>query len=363
MSKLRFKQFKNNKTEFKQLKELVNYLQPNKYLVENDNYSDQFSTPVLTPNKSFLLGYTSQNNTFDKECVIIDDFTLDVKYVNFPFMLKSGAAKILISDKMDIYYLYYLLLTYPFIINGHSRHYISYVQELEFKIPSIEEQKKIGYFFKEIDELINLYQTKKELTELLLKAFIQKHINYSTGEEVLVSHVLKERKEYSTKSQYEHLSLTKKGVHGKSNQYNRDHITNNINEKKFKITKYNDIVYNPANLKFNVIARNNYGVGVFSPIYITLECLETIDPDYAEFLFTSSYFIKKARKYEQGTLYERIAVNVEDFLKVKIVLPTLEEQKEISSKLKEIRLLLHEYDNIIIFLKQKKSYYLNKIFC
>lgn len=128
------------------LKELVKYIQPSNYLVKSTNYSDEYDTPVLTPNKSFLLGYTNEKNTFNRDCIIIDDFTLDVKYVDFPFMLKSSASKILVSDQMDLYYLFYLLKTYPFVLNGHGRHYISYVQEIEFDIPSLEEQEKIGSF-------------------------------------------------------------------------------------------------------------------------------------------------------------------------------------------------------------------------
>ena len=140
------------------LKELVKYIQPSNYLVKSTNYSDEYDTPVLTPNKSFLLGYTNEKNTFNRDCIIIDDFTLDVKYVDFPFMLKSSASKILVSDQMDLYYLFYLLKTYPFVLNGHGRHYISYVQEIEFDFPSLEEQQKIGSFFKELDELIELHQ-------------------------------------------------------------------------------------------------------------------------------------------------------------------------------------------------------------
>ncbi len=128
------------------LKESVKYIQPTNYLVKNTNYSDEYDTPVLTPNKSFLSGYTNEENTFNRDCIIIDDFTLDVKYVDFPFMLKSSASKILVSDQMDLYYLFYLLKTYPFVLNGHARHYISYVQEIEFDIPSLEEQQKIGSF-------------------------------------------------------------------------------------------------------------------------------------------------------------------------------------------------------------------------
>ena len=52
---------------------------------------------VLTANKAFILGYTTENfGIYDKgPCIILDDFTLDCKYVDFKFKVKSSAIKIL----------------------------------------------------------------------------------------------------------------------------------------------------------------------------------------------------------------------------------------------------------------------------
>ena len=61
------------------------------------------------------------------------------------------------------------------------------------------------------------------------------------------------------------------------------------------------------------------------------------------------------RKYEEGTVYERMAVKPEDFLKFEIMLPTMEEQKAISKLLSlydwEIDLLKKDLDQE----KQKKK--------
>lgn len=62
------------------------YEQPTKYLVLDTDYTDDCSmTPVLTANKAFILGYTTENfGIYDKGlCIILDDFTLDCKYVDF----------------------------------------------------------------------------------------------------------------------------------------------------------------------------------------------------------------------------------------------------------------------------------------
>ena len=42
------------------LEDVLDYEQPQAYIVKTVDYSDDFQTPVLTPGKSFVLGYTSE---------------------------------------------------------------------------------------------------------------------------------------------------------------------------------------------------------------------------------------------------------------------------------------------------------------
>ena len=78
--------------------DVLSYEQPTKYIVSDTEYSDNKDlTPVLTANKAFVLGYTEEvEGIYDKgPCIIMDDFTLDSKIVDFPFKVKSSAIKIL----------------------------------------------------------------------------------------------------------------------------------------------------------------------------------------------------------------------------------------------------------------------------
>ena len=93
------------------------------------------------------------------KCIIFDDFTLDCKYVDFPFMVKSSAMKILApTTGVDIHFAYELLNATKIEILGHARHYISVVQPTEVRVPSSEEQQAIGSFFSSLDNLITLHQ-------------------------------------------------------------------------------------------------------------------------------------------------------------------------------------------------------------
>lgn len=47
----------------------------------------------------------------------------------------------------------------------------------------------------------------------------------------------------------------------------RDFLMKDKASKKFLHTEYNDIIYNPANLKYGAINRNKLGKGLLSPIY------------------------------------------------------------------------------------------------
>lgn len=176
---LRFKGF-TEKWKDKKLKDVLNYDRPDKYIVENENYSDRFKTPVLTANKGFILGYTNEEKGIynNLPVIIFDDFTTDNKYVDFNFKIKSSAIKILrlSSSEYDLKFIYERMQIFNFPKEEHKRYYISEYQYLKFKCPSIEEQNKISVFSRNIDkeifalenELLSFQKQKQGLMQQLL---------------------------------------------------------------------------------------------------------------------------------------------------------------------------------------------------
>ncbi len=58
---LRFPEFENEgEWELKSLEDALDYERPDKYIVSDTNYQNE-GTPVLTANKSFILGYTNED--------------------------------------------------------------------------------------------------------------------------------------------------------------------------------------------------------------------------------------------------------------------------------------------------------------
>ena len=178
--------------------------------------------------------------------------------------------------------------------------------------------------------------------------------------------ILVERSKLSTQNkEFPLVSFTvENGVTAKTDRYDREAlVTGDKSSKKYKITQFNDIVYNPANLKFGAISRNKYGNAVFSPIYVTLEVLSNqFNASFIEYIVTSKPFIDKALRYQQGTVYERQSVNVESFLLQVISVPTYDEQMKISSLLESIDNLITLHQRKLEHLQLQKKALLQQMF-
>lgn len=154
LSGTRYKSIVNAQTtdwDSVELGEILDYEQPTKYIVESTDYSDDYSTPVLTAGKTFILGHTNEKDgIFSKNLpvIIFDDFTTATKLVDFPFKVKSSAMKILHpKNNVNARYVYYMMQKINFSPVEHKRFWISEYSKFKIPLPPIEVQKQI------VDEL------------------------------------------------------------------------------------------------------------------------------------------------------------------------------------------------------------------
>ena len=252
---------------------------------------------------------------------------------------------------------------------GGTRTRLYYKNLCQYKasFPSLAEQEKIAGILGTQDKLIALKekriaekkQQKKYLMQQLLTG--KKRLPGFTDEWKIVKlkELLRERKTYSQKGlEYPHVTLSTEGIYAKTERYDREHLVKS-EDKEYKITHKGDICYNPANLKFGVICVNKFGSAIFSPIYVTFEVNQKANLEFLGNYMMRWDFINAVRKYEEGTVYERMAVKPEDLLNFKIHLPSIKEQQAIANILsqadKEIELLqkdLEEEKNKKKFLMQ-----------
>ena len=234
----------------------------------------------------------------------------------------------------------------------------SIIGNQKIKLPKAYEQEKIAKLFDILNNLLALYERKTRLLGKLRTFLTQRLFSNSSKVSLYfdnknwskhkISEFLTERNEKVVpNSSIPLVSFTvEKGVTPKSKRYNREFLVKDDN-KKYKITKKDDIVYNPANLKFGAIARNKFGNAAFSPIYVTF--ITKLNPAFTEFLVCRKDFINLALKYQEGTVYERMAVKSKDFLNLKIYLPNS------SRDINHISQILQSLDTLVSLNKNKVS--------
>ena len=163
------------------LEDLLNYVQPTNYIVDSTAYNDTYKTPVLTAGKTFILGYTNEENNIFTELpvIIFDDFTTATKYVNFKFKVKSSAMKILVptSDKVNVKYVYYYMQTIRYNVDTHKRYWISIFSKLNILIAPLPEQRaivaKIEELFSELDSGIDSLKKARKQLEVYRQAVLK----------------------------------------------------------------------------------------------------------------------------------------------------------------------------------------------
>ncbi len=218
--------------------------------------------------------------------------------------------------------------------------------------PNAFEQEAIGKFFYQLDRYITLHQRKLEHLKLKKKSLLQKlfpkegevypELRFpgftDPWEQRKLADILSRRKENRCiDSAYPRLAFAAgQGVIPLSERRtnNRDQLISDEKNKKYLVTYYNDIVYNPANLKYGAIDRNKYGQGVISPIYVTFT--SNICSGFVEHIVKSHEFKEKVLSFEEGTVTKRQAVNPDNLLKIDVVITSNSKEQEKISKLFEL---------------------------
>ena len=337
------------------LGDLLNYEQPTKYIVSSTQYKDTYKTPVLTAGKSFVLGYTNETNgVYDKgDCIIFDDFTTAIKYVDFTFKVKSSAMKILKNKNSDnnlkVIYESMCLLKYP--VSDHKRYWIAEYSELEIKLPCLDEQKQIAKFLSIIDKRIELLQAKydnlqKYKTGILQKIFTQQirfkqpnSKNYPDWKTKKLGDVFTFETATSKSKYIEYVgkyliadmgAVSEQGnlIANKQTNYNKDML------------KTSDLIMPKDDIGTGLIIgkvamidqENKYICGdhVFKIIYDNLE----YSPYFLKSLFNSTINNRKIKKVCQGSPI--LGLGKENLKSVSVLMPCLDEQKQIADFLSAI---------------------------
>lgn len=211
--------------------------------------------------------------------------------------------------------------------------------------PKIEEQKMISTYFDTLDHLITLHQRKCEETKKLKKYMLQKmfpqngkrvpEIRFAgftdDWEQRKLDDLFMERNEqYPMSDDYPLMAfMANVGVAPKGDRYDRSALVHDTKGKKYKRTKKGDFIYSSNNLETGSIGLNNYGNACISPVYSIFKSKHNVDANYLGRILLRKEFIHQMVRYRQGVVYGQWKIHESDFLNLNILVPSLEEQKEI----------------------------------
>lgn len=169
--------------EYKEIGEILEYEQPGKYLVSSENYKKNYPIPVLTAGKTFVLGYTNDDQGIYRNLpvIIFDDFTTAHKLVEFPFKVKSSAVKILKPKNIvNIKFIFGWMQINPYVVGEHKRNYLSEYQYQDVLLPPLSEQNRIVAVLEVWDEGIEKLKKKIEIKKNIKKGLMQELLTGKT---------------------------------------------------------------------------------------------------------------------------------------------------------------------------------------
>ncbi|EJY7247095.1 restriction endonuclease subunit S [Enterococcus faecalis] len=122
-----------------------------------------------------IVGYSDGEPFTDyKDITLFGDHTVSLYKPKSPFFVATDGVKILSADNFEGDYLYTTLERYKPEPQGYKRHFTILKNQDVWFTENMEEQQKIGVFFKQLDDTITLHQRKLDLLKEQKKGFLQK---------------------------------------------------------------------------------------------------------------------------------------------------------------------------------------------
>lgn len=132
--------------------------------------------PVIDQGRNFISGYLNDASlliTDEAPLIIFGDHTLEIKWIDFPFIPGADGVKILKpSSGMDGRFLYYFLCNLPIQSKGYARHF-KILKDSQYLVPPVAEQTRIAQKLDELLAQVDTLKARIDAIPALLKRFRQ----------------------------------------------------------------------------------------------------------------------------------------------------------------------------------------------
>ena len=340
-------------------------------------YMNVFSNPISNPEMTEPIEIDPKQNEVEVGDVFFTTSSETPEEVGMSSVLLEKRGKTYLnsfcfgfrpSEKIDSYYLAYMLRSESarekiiLLAQGISRYNISKnkVMEIAVSLPSLDEQKLIGQYFCQLDNLITLHQREcisfTGRAVRLIQAINKKQIT-SSWEQRKVGDLLIERNQQAPMSdEYPLMAfIANEGVAPKGERYDRSALVTDTVNKLYKKTEKGDFIYSSNNLETGSIGLNKYGKACISPVYSIFEPTGIADSNFLGRRLVRKDFINAMVKWRQGVIYGQWRIHESDFLKIEIPVPSVEEQRRIGAYLDQLDNLITLHQRKPFFMKWRTS--------
>jgi type I restriction enzyme, S subunit len=166
--------YRNGKAHEKNISDNGKYIVINSKFVSTDGkikkYSDEQIEPMYKNEIAFVLSDVPNGRAIAKTYLVKSNDT---------YSLNQRIAGITPDKNTDAYFLYILMNRHQYFLRfddgvGQTNLSKKDIEGFFDKYPSLEEQQKIGVFFKKLDDIIVLHQRELDILKETKKAFLQK---------------------------------------------------------------------------------------------------------------------------------------------------------------------------------------------
>ena len=377
--KLRFEFPSNWKN--KKLKDIIQ-ISKEKYNPDSDKTSYKcIELEHLSQGNGMLLGFTDSNeqnsikNKFHEGNILFGKLRPYLEKYYFPNFDGVCSSEIWVFDTKEYpKYIYYLIQTKRFldIANVSSgskmpRSDWNFMKDFIFPIPNIKTQKETSNLFTTIDKKIELLEKKhqkyQDFKKYLMQQIFTQKLRFNEEEiwkTVEVSSVVSEYKEKAGDNDYPVLSSTLSGIFLQSDYFDKN--VNSSDTQDYKVVPKGYFTYRSMSdtgiFRFNI--QNIIEKGIISPAYPVFTT-RNINKCFLEEYLNNSPNIKRQilTLKEGGTRY---ALGFNKFKKLKIELPSSNEQNKIADCLKTMNTKIDNANNELKYLIEFKKGLIQQMF-
>ncbi|MEI3643336.1 restriction endonuclease subunit S [Lactococcus cremoris] len=255
--------------------------------------------------------------------------------------------------------------------------YLNKLQNMILNIPKLEEQQKIGSFFKQLDNTIALHQRKLDLLKEQKKGYLQKMFPKNGAkvpelrfagfaddweEHELGDYIIQYSEKTKQNNQYPVFTSSRNGLFFQKDYYkgnqiaSEDNIGYNIVPRGYFTYRHmsDDLVF-----KFNINDLADYGI--VSTLYPVFTTNEQLNSKYLQYqLNEGSEFRRFSLLQKQGG--SRTYMYLNKLQNMILNIPKLEEQQKIGSFFKQLDNTIALHQRKLDLLKEQKKGFLQKMF-